>query len=75
MLTSRLRVVQRLPSGMRWNFVPGDFGGCPERPNAMLSAIEMTQTRIGLVLAADSGRSRSRIRPDDDRFLTGGSEW
>src|ERR1700722_8748221 len=59
-LTSRLCVVHCLPSSIRLKacVVPDAFWSCAERscnevlrdPNAIVSAIDTTQTRIGLVL-------------------------
>ena len=61
MLTSRLCVVHCLPSAIHLGeyIVPDAFWACAERrcnevlrdPNAILSAIDTTQTRIGLVLS------------------------
>ena len=61
MLTFRLCVVHCLPSAIRFEeyVVPDAFWSRAERrskealtdPNAMLSAIDTTQTRIGLVLS------------------------
>jgi hypothetical protein len=60
-LTSRLCLVHSLPSAIRLEeyIVPDAFRSCAERrsrealtdPNPILSAIEATQTRIGLVLS------------------------
>ena len=53
MSMSRLRVVQRLPSAMRWDLVLGAFWGCDERlgeADARLSAMVMTQARIYVVM-------------------------
>ena len=64
MLTFRLAVVHSLPSAIRFEEgvvpTPAAFWACAERrseealtdPNAILSAIDTTQTRIGFVLSS-----------------------